>query len=117
MPSQLSPNAELGASEHSTTTDTGRLQKTPGGWPTGHTARMRASVAGLLSCCNPRRNQADVVHASFVAKVDNLGDLAEVEILVALDEHDLLLACRKDLLQFGLEVRLVHRGFVDQIGR
>ena len=28
--------------EHSIAIDTGNLQKAPGGWPTGHTARMRA---------------------------------------------------------------------------
>src|SRR5260370_28176228 len=120
MPSHLSPNEELGG-RASIPIDTRKSQKAPGGWPTGHTARnesFRNSLTrDLLSCFNPRRNQADVVHLGLMAEVDDLGDLAEVEVLVALDEHDLLLTGCKDLRQLGLEVCFCERCFVDQIRR
>src|SRR5882757_3685094 len=103
MPSQSSPNAELGVRalhpyrHHQATKSSGRLANRP--------HRPRASLTrDLLSGFNPWRNQADVVHLGLMAEVDNLRDLAEVEVLVPLDEHDLLLASRKDLRQLGLEV-------------
>src|SRR5947199_242510 len=56
----------------------------------------------LLSCFNPWRDQTNIVDPCLVTKVDDLGNLAEVQILVALDEHNLLLPGREDLRQLRL---------------
>jgi len=44
----------------------------------------------LLPCFDPRRDQTDIVHAGLVAEVNDLGDFAEIQVLVPFDEHDLL---------------------------
>jgi hypothetical protein len=62
----------------------------------------------LLSRFYPRRDEADIVYASLMSEVDNLGNLTEVEVFVALHKHDLLLPGRKDLRQLGLDLCLVH---------
>ncbi len=93
------------ASERSIDSATTKLRKALGGQPIGHTARTRASTY-LLPCFNPWRDQTDIVNPSLMAKVDNLGDLAEVEILIALDEHNLLLTSGEDLRQLRLDRRL-----------
>src|SRR3984957_10105630 len=50
-----------------------------------------------------------------MTEVDNLSNFAEVEIFVALDEHNLLLSCRKNLGKLGFEISLVERVIVDLI--
>ena len=66
-----------------------------GGRSSSRTARNNTLVrdlTNLLSCFYTRRDQADIVHPRLMTKVDDFGDLAEVEVLIALDEHNLFLA-------------------------
>src|SRR5438270_8172879 len=93
------------------TKSSGRLADRP------HRPHESLMTLNLLSCFNPRCNQTDIVHSGLMAKVDDLGDIPEIEILIALDEHDLLLAARNNLRQLGFEVFLCERCFVDQIRR
>src|SRR6202040_3641789 len=104
----VSPNAELGKRASRSIRLPPATQKLRAAGQPATPPVRELRLLGLLSCCDPWRNQAYIVHTGLVAKVDDLGDLAEVEILIALDEHDLLLPSRKDLGQFGLEVYLVH---------
>src|SRR5215470_3189198 len=53
----------------------------------------------LLSCFDSRRDQTYVIDTRLVTEVDHLSDLVEVEVLITLDEHHLLLTSRKDLRQ------------------
>jgi hypothetical protein len=45
----------------------------------------------LLARFNPWCDESDVVDTGLVTEVNHLSDLAEVQVLVALDEHHLLL--------------------------
>jgi hypothetical protein len=66
--------------------------------------RVPPNAITLLSCFNPWRNQTDIVYPSQMAEVDYLGDLTEVQVLIALHKHDLLLPGREDLRQLGLNI-------------
>src|SRR6185437_16444692 len=52
-----------------------------------------------------------------MAEIDHFRDLAEVKILVALDEHHLLLTSGEDLFQLRLDLRLIEGGLVNLVGR
>ena len=71
----------------------------------------------LLSCFNPRRDKPYIIDTSLMAKVNDLGNLAEIEVLIALHEHDLLLPGRENLLQLRLKVTLIEVGLVDLVRR
>jgi len=66
---------------------------------TGTLKQIRRPAAGppdsnlvfLLTRFDARCNQTNVVHASLVSKINHFGNLAEVQILITLHEHNLLL--------------------------
>src|ERR1035441_7181666 len=51
----------------------------------------------LLSSHDLWRHQADVIHVRRMADVNDFGDVSEVHVIVALDEHDALRAIGIDL--------------------
>ncbi len=82
--------------------------KIKGGRPCGRAALFSSSTAiNLLSCFYPRRDQTDVVDPGLVPEIDDLSYFAEVEVFVAFDEHNLLLARRKDFRQLGFNFAFV----------
>ena len=71
----------------------------------------------LLSCFNPRRDQTNIVYSGQMAEINHFSDLAEVQILIALHEHDLFLPGRENLRQFGFNICPVEGGLVDLVCR
>ena len=62
------------------------------------------SGCALLSGHDLRRHQTDVIHVRRMSDVDHFGDVGEVQVIVALHEHDALGAIRIDLGQFRQQV-------------
>src|ERR1700733_5666537 len=90
------------------------LQKASSGGHVGPPPE-REPFSNLLSRFDSRRDETDIVDSSLMTEVDDLSDLAEVEIFVALDQHNLFLSCRKNLDKLGFKVSLVERVIVDLI--
>src|ERR1700727_3135008 len=98
MPSQSSPNTRLGKQA----LDQQHLQlraESSGRLIISIIRPYESFKTGLLPCFDPGCDETDVVHPCLMAIVDDLGDLAEVEILVTFNKHDLFLTRRKDLRQ------------------
>jgi hypothetical protein len=51
------------------------------------------------------RHQSDVIHVGRAANIDDVGNICEIHIVVALDEHDALGAVGIDLGQLGQQGR------------
>src|SRR5580704_4343023 len=74
-------------------------------------------IRNLLARFNPWGDQSDVIYARLMAKIDNLGNLAEVQVFVTLHKHHLLLPRSEDLSQLWLKIRLREGRLVDQVRR
>src|ERR1700761_2780127 len=72
---------------------------------------------GLVASENLRCHDADVGDVRRVTHTDDLSDGAEVEVLVTLHEHNLLLPGFEDLRQLRLNVGLCERVVVDLVDR
>ena len=66
---------------------------------------------------NLRRHQTDVIHSCRSADIDDLGNVGEVHIVVAPDEHNALSAVGVDVRELGSKFALGYVGLIDLIGR
>ncbi len=77
--------------------------------------REPALIGPLLPGHDLGRHESDVIHVGRAADIDYLRNIGEIDIIVALDEHDTLGAVGVNFSQLGQKVGLGEVGLVDLV--